>query len=58
MRRILDRHRVTSGKGFRLKHHDPADTAGHLVTQPQAEAMVAQDVHRLSSLHEQLYARR
>lgn len=57
MRRILDRHRVTSGKGFRLKHHDPDDTGGHLVTQSAAEAIVAQDVQRLSSLHDRLYAR-
>jgi PPK2 family polyphosphate:nucleotide phosphotransferase len=57
MRRILDRHRVTSGKGFRLKHHDPADTGGRLVTQSAAEAIVAQDVQRLSSLHDHLYAR-
>ena len=57
MRRILDRHRVTSGKRFRLKHHDPADTGGHLVTQSAAEAVVAQDVRRLSSLHDRLYAR-
>ena len=57
MRRILDRHRVTSGKGFRLKHHDPADTGGRLVTQSAAEDMVAQDVQRLSSLHDRLYAR-
>jgi PPK2 family polyphosphate:nucleotide phosphotransferase len=57
MQRILDRHRVTSGKGFRLKHHDPADTGGRLVTQSAAEAMVAQDVERLSSLQARLYAR-
>ena len=57
MRRILDRHRVTSGKGFRLKHHDPADTGGRRVTQSAAENMVAQDVQRLSSLHDRLYAR-
>jgi PPK2 family polyphosphate:nucleotide phosphotransferase len=57
MRRILDRHRVTSGKGFRLKHHDPADTGGRRVTQSAAEAKVTQDVQRLSSLHDRLYAR-
>ena len=57
MRRIIDRHRVTSGKGFRLKHHDPADTGGRLVTQSAAEDIVAQDVQRLSSLHDRLYAR-
>ena len=37
-RRLLDRYRVTSGKDFRLKDHDPADTAGPLV--PRAEADV------------------
>ena len=56
MRRIIDRYRVSSGKGFRLKDHDPTDTAGHLLTKPQADAMVARDVHRLAELQEKLYA--
>ena len=56
MRRIIDRYRVTSGKGFRLKDHDPTDTAGHLLTKHQADAMVARDVHRLAELQEKLYA--
>jgi len=56
MRRIIDRYRVTSGKGFRLKDHDPTDTAGHLLTKPQADAMVARDVHLLAELQEKLYA--
>ena len=56
MRKILDRYRVTSGKGFRLKDHDPADTGGHLLSKPQAEAMLAQDVQRLSALQDELYA--
>jgi PPK2 family polyphosphate:nucleotide phosphotransferase len=47
---------VTSGKGFRLKDHDPADTAGHLLSRRQAEAMLTLGVHRLSQLQEQLYA--
>lgn len=55
MRRILDRYRVTSAKGFALKDFDPADTAGHLLSRPQAEAMVAQDVQRLAALHDKLY---
>ena len=55
-RKMLDRFRVTSGKGFRLKDHDPADTMGHLLSKPQAEAMLAQDVHRLAALQEKLYA--
>jgi PPK2 family polyphosphate:nucleotide phosphotransferase len=56
MRRILDRYRVTSGKGFALKDFDPTDTAGHLLSRPQAEAMVARDVQRLAELHDKLYA--
>jgi PPK2 family polyphosphate:nucleotide phosphotransferase len=55
-RKMLDRFRVTSGKGFRLKDHDPADTMGHLLSKPQAEAMLAQDVHRLAALQDKLYA--
>lgn len=56
MRRIIDRYRVTSGKGFRLKDFDPSDTAGHLLSKGQADLIVAQDVHRLAALQEQLYA--
>ena len=56
MRRILDRYRVASGKGFRLKDYDPADTAGHLLTKPQAGLIVARDVHRLAALQDRLYA--
>ena len=56
MRRILDRYRVASGKGFRLKDFDPADTAGHLLTKQQADMVVAQDVHRLAALQDKLYA--
>ena len=26
--KILDRYRVTNGRGFRLKDYDPGDTAG------------------------------
>jgi PPK2 family polyphosphate:nucleotide phosphotransferase len=56
IRRILDRYRVTSGKGFALKDFDPADTAGHLLSRPQAEAMVVRDVQCLANLHDKLYA--
>lgn len=55
MRRILDRYRVTASKGFALKNFDPADTARNLVTREQAEALVARDVQRLSTLHDRLY---
>ena len=56
MRRILDRYRVTSGKGFRLRDFDPADTAGHLLAKPHADLVVAQDVQRLAALQDKLYA--
>ena len=56
MRHILDRYRITSGKNFRLKDFDPTDTAGHLLTKAQADAIVAQDVQRLVTLHDKLYA--
>ncbi len=56
MRRIIDRYRVTSGKGFRLKDHDPADTAGHLLAKSHADAMLLHGVQRLAELQEKLYA--
>jgi PPK2 family polyphosphate:nucleotide phosphotransferase len=54
--KIIDLYRVTSGKGFRLKDHDPADTAGHLLAKPQAHAMLAHGVERLAELQEKHYA--
>jgi PPK2 family polyphosphate:nucleotide phosphotransferase len=56
IRKIVDRYRVISGKGFRLKDHDPADTAGHLLPRSQADALLAHGVQRLSELQERLYA--
>jgi PPK2 family polyphosphate:nucleotide phosphotransferase len=58
VRKILDRYRVTSGKGFRLKDHDPADTAGHLLSRAQAEATLTHGVHRLAEMQEKLYAQK
>ncbi len=58
IRKILDRYRVTSGKGFRLKDHDPSDTAGHLLPKSRADATLAHGVHRLAELQEKLYAQR
>jgi PPK2 family polyphosphate:nucleotide phosphotransferase len=56
IRKIVDRYRVISGKGFRLKDHNPADTAGHLLPRSQADALLAHGVQRLSELQERLYA--
>ncbi|MGH7042813.1 MAG: polyphosphate kinase 2 family protein [Acetobacteraceae bacterium] len=55
-RKLLDRFRVTRGKGFRLKDHDPADTAGHLVTHDEAQQLLAAGVDRLAALQEKLAA--
>ena len=56
VRRLVDAYRVESGKGFRLKHHDPSDTAGHLVDHHQANALLADGVATLEHLQEKLYA--
>jgi PPK2 family polyphosphate:nucleotide phosphotransferase len=56
MRALLDRCRVTHGKGFRLKHHDPADTAGLILSKQQAESLLRTNVEQLAALQEKLYA--
>ncbi|MBX3259575.1 MAG: polyphosphate kinase 2 family protein [Labilithrix sp.] len=55
-RELVDRYRVTDGRGFRLKHRDPADLAGHLVARDRANALLAEGVERLTRLQEKLYA--
>jgi len=56
MRKILDRYRVTDGKQFRLKDHDPSDTAGHLLPKTQSDMLLESGVERLAKLQERLYA--
>ncbi len=56
VRALLDRYRVTRGKGFKLKDHDPADTAGDILGKPQADALLHGGVERLAALQEKLYA--
>ena len=56
IRRVIDRFRVTDGKGFRLKHHDPADTAGTLLDKPEAAFLQQWGVEQLAKLQERLYA--
>ncbi len=53
---LLDRYRIESGKGFRLKDHDPADTAGLSLDKKEAKEMLADGVKRLAALQEVLYA--
>jgi len=56
LRKLLDRYRVTDGKGFRLKNWDPDDTAGHLIDKAHATALLNGGVEHLSALQEKLYA--
>ena len=56
VRALLDRYRVTDGKGFKLKHYDPADTAGHLLSKSKATTLLQASVARLEALQEKLYA--
>jgi PPK2 family polyphosphate:nucleotide phosphotransferase len=55
LRRLIERYRVDSGKGFRLKHHDPGDTGGHIVDREAGEALLADGIARLSAMQELLY---
>jgi PPK2 family polyphosphate:nucleotide phosphotransferase len=54
--KVLDRFRVTSGKGFRLKEFDPGDTAGIDLEKDHAAALLKQGVDRLAELQDMLYA--
>lgn len=54
--KVLDRFRVTSGKGFRLKDHDADDTAGIDLEKDHAAALLKQGVERLAELQDMLYA--
>jgi PPK2 family polyphosphate:nucleotide phosphotransferase len=52
---FLERFRIESGRGFRLKNFDPADTHG-FNSKKKAEDRLAQDIERLTDLQEKLYA--
>ncbi|HVO52540.1 MAG TPA: polyphosphate kinase 2 family protein [Thermoanaerobaculia bacterium] len=54
--RFVKPYRVTSGKGFRLKDHDPSDTAGLREDKKQAREILAAGVERLADLQDKLYA--
>ncbi len=55
--RFLDPYRITSGKDFRLKDHDPGDTGGlDSEDKPEAKRMLASGVERMAELQERLYA--
>jgi PPK2 family polyphosphate:nucleotide phosphotransferase len=55
--RFLDPYRITSGRKFRLKDHDPGDTGGlDSEDKPEAKRMLATGVERMAALQEKLYA--
>jgi PPK2 family polyphosphate:nucleotide phosphotransferase len=56
IRAVLDRYRITDGRKFRLKDHDPADTAGHLISREQARALLEGGTENLATSQEKLYA--
>jgi PPK2 family polyphosphate:nucleotide phosphotransferase len=53
IKRALERYRLTSGKGFRLKDHDPDDIAE--VDKLESQTLLADGVTRLAELQELLY---
>nr|WP_249120752.1 polyphosphate kinase 2 family protein [Plastoroseomonas hellenica] len=56
MRKLIDRYRVTDGKGFRLKDHDPTDTGGLNLEKAEAQAMLADSTRILAEQQDKLYA--
>ncbi len=53
---LIAPYRITNGKGFKLRHHDPADTGGHAIDKQDAAALLADGVHTLADLQDKLYA--
>ena len=56
IRKLLERTRLVSGKGFSLRDHDPDDTAPQVVREAEAAALLAAGVERLAELQTMLYA--
>ncbi|WP_232474838.1 polyphosphate kinase 2 family protein [Neoroseomonas rubea] len=54
--KVLERFRVSSGKGFRLKDIAPDDTAGIDLEKDHAAELLQQGVDRLAELQDMLYA--
>lgn len=56
-RKWVGRYRVTRGKGFHLKDHDPAHVPGHLAGRKQeAKSVLTAGVQWLAGLQDKLYA--
>ncbi len=55
-RKLVRRYRVEDGRKFRLKDHDPADTAGLVLDKDEARRMLEAGVESLAELQGKLYA--
>ncbi len=56
IKKLLERTRLESGHGFRLRDHDPGDIAPKVVREAEAAALLAAGVERLAELQTLLYA--
>ena len=54
--KVLDRYRIVGGDGFRLKDHDPGDSADAIVDKADAQALLDRGVRHLAAFQELLYA--
>jgi PPK2 family polyphosphate:nucleotide phosphotransferase len=55
-RKLIRRYRVENGRKFRLKDHDPADTAGLVLDKDEARRLLEAGVESLAELQGRLYA--
>ncbi|MBR0657066.1 PPK2 family polyphosphate kinase [Plastoroseomonas arctica] len=56
IRKLVDRYRVTAGKGFSLRDHDPDDTGGLKLDRADADALVKASTTILAEQQDKLYA--
>ncbi|WP_431269871.1 hypothetical protein [Dankookia sp. P2] len=56
VQKILDRYRITDGKGFRLADQDPSDTAGLDLDKDAAKSLLQDGIALLKQAQDMLYA--
>ena len=56
VRKILERYRITDGKGFRLADQDPGDTAGLDLDKDAARSLLQDGIALLNQAQDMLYA--
>ena len=54
--KLLSGYRIEDGKGFRIKKHDPEDTAGLTLAKEEALGLLKNGVEKLSAQQDMLYA--